>query len=121
MGSSLYALLAPASVILLSLVLLKVLHSLGQACLGAMLPATLSEIIDYDTLKTGKQRSGTYFATYTFLTKTSGALATSLGLGVAGWYGFNAMATTQSTEAVTGLILAMCWIPIGLGVFCYCD
>ena len=98
------------------LVFLKVLHSLGGGCINALAPASLSEIIDYDTWKSGRQRSGIYFSTYTFATKAVSGLATGAGLGIAALYGFDATATFQNKQAVSGLMLAMSLIPTGLSL-----
>ena len=93
------------------LAFLKTVQTLGFTCLSVIAPAMLSEIADYSTWKTGIERNASYFSCFTFISKISGALATSLGLGIAGWYGLDAMASTQTKDGIFGLTLAIAWLP----------
>lgn len=109
-------LLEPGAVSLTQLAILKVLSTAGYTCIGIVAPAMLSDIVDYGTWRYGREKGATYFAIYTFLTKTSLALATSLGLAIAGWYGFTMTADTQTTEGVFGIKLAIAWLPLLSGI-----
>ena len=84
--------------------------------MGVVAPAMLSEIIDYSNWKNRSDNSATYFAIYTFTSKTSLAIATALGLFIAGWYGFDATASSHNEHGAFGLTLAMVWLPSLLGV-----
>ena len=88
------------------------LLNLGFACMWLVAPAMLAEIVDYSTWKYGIEKSATYFSLYAFMSKTSAAVAGSLGLVIAGWYGLDVTATTHDEGSVRGLILAMTWIPL---------
>ncbi len=109
-------LLEPGAVSLTQLAILKVLSTAGYTCIGIVAPAMLSDIVDYGTWRYGREKGATYFAIYTFLTKTSLALATSLGLAIAGWYGFTMTADTQAAEGVFGIKLAIAWLPLLSGI-----
>ena len=103
--------LLPGETSVSALITLKVIQTVGFACMGVVAPAMLSEIIDYDTWKTGRERAATYFSSYIFLAKVSGACASALGLAIAGWYGFEATSTSHSEASIRGLTLAISWIP----------
>ena len=109
MAAIVTAFLEPEQADLMTLSLVMILVYISA--LGAIGPALLSEIIDYSTWKFGVDRSATYFALFTFAAKTAVAVGTSLGLAIAGWYGFDAAASEQSAQAVFGLRLAACWLP----------
>ena len=80
--------------------------------MGTFLPAMLSEIIDYSALKYRTKNTATYYSLYMFLGKFNIAAGGGLGLAIAGWYGFDATTTVQTSEGVTGLLIAMAWLPI---------
>ena len=105
-------LMSPANTSFTTLVTLKTIQTLGIACLSAVAPAMLSEIIDYNQWKTGREQSATYFAIWTFMMKTEAAIAGALGLAIAGWYGFDATATSHSEQSVFGITLAIAWLPL---------
>ncbi len=105
-------LMSPTETGFTSLVILKVIQTLGFAGMAAITPAMLSEIIDYHHWKTGREQSATYFALWTFIYKTEAAFAAALGLAIAGWYGFDAAATSHSENSVFGITLAIAWLPI---------
>ena len=71
----------------------------------------LSDIVDYSTLKYGTYRGSTYFSLYLFTYKAVFALGAALGLAIAGWYGFDPSNINHTNTQVTGLKLAMVWIP----------
>ena len=103
--------LVPEETSFRALLLLKVVQTMGFSCSGVIAPALLSEIVDYSTWKTGKDRAGTFFGGYITAAKFGGAFSSALGLGIAGWYGFNPAATIHSETSVSGLILAISQIP----------
>lgn len=104
--------LQPGDTHFYELVLLKMLQTIAFSAAGVVVPSLLSEITDYGRWKYHSDRSATCFAVYTFITKSSLAIAMALGLAVAGWYGFDAAASTHSESSVFGLALAMTWIPL---------
>ena len=52
-----------------------------------------------------------YFSLFTFVNKVNVAIGGALGLGIAGWYGFDVAAQSQTTESIFGLSLAISWLP----------
>ena len=105
-------LMSPENTNFTTLVILKIIQTMGFACLAAVAPAMLSEIIDYNQWKTGREQSATYFAIFTFMAKMEAAIAGALGLAIAGWYGFDAAATSHSEHSVFGITLAIAWLPL---------
>ena len=104
--------LTPGHTSFLGLVTLKVVQTLGTACSSILAPAMLAEIADYGTWKFKVEHTATYFSIYTFIAKASGALAMSIGLGIAGWYGFDPSVVNHTNESIWGLTLAISWIPL---------
>ena len=74
-------------------------------------PAMLSEIIDYSRLKHRVDVGGTYFGLFTLSTKVIMAVAFAAGLAIAGLFGFDPEAASQSASGEAGIRLAVSWIP----------
>lgn len=85
-----------------------VVGSVGGAIVG---PAILSDVIDFGLLKEPVERNALYFSVQAFLSKTQGALGMALGLGMAGWFGYDAAATVHDESSAFGIILSTSWIP----------
>jgi len=103
--------LRPGEAGLAELLTLKIINTLGASCILAMAPAMLSKIVDYSTWKFKSENTAAYFSIYAFLTKVGMATGAAMGLYIAGLYGFDATTTTQSSESVIGLWLAMTLLP----------
>ncbi len=56
-----------------------------------------ADVIDIDTAATGKQRAGAYMSIWSMVRKGSYALGTAIGLGLASYWGFNALADPRDT------------------------
>jgi Na+/melibiose symporter-like transporter len=86
--------------------------------LGAdlMLPAAIqADVIDIDTASSGEQRSGTYFALWSLVTKLSLALTVILVLPLLEYVGFSAdPAKTSTSVGLTLLGFLYGWGPIAL-------
>ena len=71
----------------------------------------LSDIVDYANWKFRTYRGSTYFALFMFTYKGSLAVGGALGLAIAGGYGFDPSSTSQTDAGITGLTVAMTWVP----------
>ena len=111
-----YSQLAPESSPFIPLLILATIMAVASPALSVAPLSLLSDIIDYGTLTSGKNQAGSYFSALTFLAKTNAAIGTTAGLGIAGWYGFDASATVHSTESILGLQLSVIYLPIALMV-----
>ena len=102
-----------------NLVLLKTVQTLGVTSIGVIVPAMISESVDYGCWKLGNEDTAMYFSIYTLISKGAAAIASALALAIAGWYGFDMTASSHSERSLWGLHLAMNWIPLlltGLGM-----
>jgi Na+/melibiose symporter-like transporter len=104
--------LGPGQASIFALAAVMGLAYVGSTPIGVVSPSLLSDIIDYNTWKFGSDRSATYFSVYTLTLKTSIATGGSIGLGLAGWYGFNPANIEHSDNAILGLRFAACWLPM---------
>ena len=108
--------LGPENVSYWSLLSLSIAISLCLICIEALAPSMLSDIVDYTTWKFRAYRGSTYFALYLFTYKAAFAVGGAMGLAIAGWYGFDPSASSETETAIKGLKLAMSWIPVLLVV-----
>lgn len=106
------SMLKPGETDLGELVALVMTNTVGVVCFIAIAPAMFSKIVDYSTWKNRQENTAIYFSIYFFLTKIDTAVGASMGLAIASWYGFDAMAEVQSLESVTGLLLVMSILPV---------
>ncbi len=79
----------------------------------ALPPAIQADVIDNDTVRSGEQRSGLYFAAWSFITKLALALSAGIVFPLLGLAGFStAPATSQSATALQVLGALYAWLPI---------
>lgn len=93
--------------------------NIGTSATVALSPAVLTEIIDFGLLRFGHDTAASYFSLYTLVMKLNVAIGGSLGLMIAGLYGFDPLALVQSNTAIFGLRLAVSWLPafiIGIAI-----
>jgi len=95
---------------------LVLMQNFGFAAFMVVLVPMMADIIDYDILKTGVNRSGQYISVLTLLVKGTAALGAALGFFLVGIFGFDPTSTTHSTTAVNGLLFTYIAIPILLGI-----
>jgi glycoside/pentoside/hexuronide:cation symporter, GPH family len=111
-GSYLYAgLLTPETASYGHIVTMNITYHVGLAALIVMMPALMSEVIDYTALRCRTENTGTYFAGYTFIQKLGAALGMALSLWVAGSLGFDATVSDQTASGILGIKWAMVGIP----------
>ena len=76
------------------------------------LPASMqADVVDLDTLKSGRQRTGIYFALWGIATKLALALAVGIAFPLLELAGFEADAETQSGTALLALVLLYSVVP----------
>lgn len=96
----------------LLLLAFMVITYIGIHAIYTVAPSLLSDIIDYDTWKFGSDQAAIYFSAYSVSSKISVAIGGALSLAIAGGYGFDPASSVHSKEAISGLRLAMVWLPI---------
>lgn len=81
------------------------------------LPAAIqADVIDVDTLGSGEQRSGLYFAAWSLATKSSLALGTGIVFPLLSLFGFNPSAAENSAHALDVLAVLYAWLPVAFKV-----
>lgn len=103
--------LLDSSLSYVTLLILLIINTLCFSCIESIPQSMLSDIVDYSTLKYRAYRGSTYFSLYIFTYKAVFAVGGALGLAIAGIYGFDPASTSHSAESVSGLMLAMVWVP----------
>lgn len=97
-----------------ALVPILVLYPIGLfsfICIAIAFPAMLGDVVDYELLRTGEDRSGIYAAINAFLQKSMTAVSGAFGIAMVGWFGFDAHADEQTAWAGFGIRLAAMGLP----------
>ena len=81
-----------------------------------VLPASIqADVIDIDTLRSGEQRSGLYFAAWSLATKMSLALGVGIVFPLLAYFGFSpSLPQTNTDEALFALAALYAWLPVML-------
>ena len=90
---------------------LNILIFFSMGSTGVIAGPMLCDAIDYGRLKDHIERNATYFSIFTLLSKMQGAVGGALGLGIAGWFGFDVLASEQTASGLLGLHLGVAWLP----------
>ena len=98
------------------LIALAVLASFANAASQVPQMAVLADCIDYDTLRTGANRAGSYYAIQQFVLKSTLAAGGGAAFLVLGSMHFDAKATTHSVESLNALALVHTGAPLILFV-----
>lgn len=70
-----------------------------------------ADVVDYDTVVSGKQRTGLYFSVWGMASKLSIGLGVLLGTSLPAFFGFNPAETTHTESALTSLMIIYGWLP----------
>ena len=83
----------------------------GSGSMAVIAGPMLCDAIDYGRLKDHAERNAVYFSIFSLLTKMQGAIGGALGMGIAGWFGFDVLASEQTASGLLGLHLGVAWLP----------
>lgn len=83
----------------------------GVMPVAVYVPLFLFDIMDYGEWKTGKRVEGMYSAFPNFANKVATAIASSLGLYILGWAGYDGKAEVQSANTLRAINFIYNWIP----------
>ncbi|MEQ8743696.1 MFS transporter [Parasphingorhabdus sp.] len=72
----------------------------------------IAGISDYGTLKSGSEQNGVYFGAQGFLTKAAFAIGGGAGLAIAGVFGFDTTAPTQTADGLFAIRVGIVGAPI---------
>lgn len=84
----------------------------SMGCNSVALLSILGDISDYGQLRFKKNYGATYFAVNGVVFKAGLGIGSGIALAVAGSYGFNPSASSNSAEAIEGLTLGFLYLPI---------
>ena len=105
------SLLSPEGSGFYELFALNILMVFGSGSMAVIAGPMLCDTIDYGRLKDHEERNAVYFSIYSLLTKMQIAIGGALGMGIAGWFGFDVLASEQTPSALVGLHLGVAWLP----------
>lgn len=100
----------PGEAAFIPLLFLVGLRAMFVACIYVVPMALLGDIIDYDILKTGVNRSANYFAASTLIAKLNSALGSGIGFIILGAFGYT-VAGPNSDLANSGIIFTTLLLP----------
>lgn len=109
-----YFFLAPGESSVPALLVLAVVLGLLRATAGVAPLAMLADIIDYDTLKSGANRAGSFYALLMLISKAGLAIGGGLGLWLAGAVGFNPSSELMDSDVHGRFLFVYALIPAGL-------
>ena len=104
--------LEPGPDVFYSFLVLGAIASLFQTPGPIALVAILGDIIDYDILKTGTNRAGTYFSIYSLIMKGGGALGGSFALFLLAAFNYNTKGGVNTPDSEFGLLFTMTIVPL---------
>ncbi|SHE23896.1 MFS transporter [Actinomyces glycerinitolerans] len=90
---------------------LMMIAGFGTALYTMLVWAMVTDVIDYEEVRSGERDDGTVYALNTWARKLSQAIAGGLGGYALGWVGFNADTTQQSESTVNGIYMFATLVP----------
>jgi GPH family glycoside/pentoside/hexuronide:cation symporter len=90
---------------------LIVLRGSSFAAIFFLSNSIAADVIDQDTLDTGKQRTGLFFALWGMAIKLAVALGVLMGTGFPAWFGFDPTAASHSPASISALMQIYGWLP----------
>lgn len=97
-----------------ALVPILVVYPIGlfaYICIAVAFPSMLGDVVDYERLRSGEDRSGIYSAINAFIQKTMTTVSGAFGIAMVGWFGFDATASDQTVWGGFGIRLAFAGLP----------
>ncbi|MGH8626135.1 MAG: MFS transporter, partial [Gammaproteobacteria bacterium] len=83
----------------------------GFASLLFLANSMAADVVDYDTVQSGRQRTGLFFAAWAMVTKLAIALGIGLGTLIPASFGFEPVAASHSEVALNALMATYGWLP----------
>ncbi|MGZ8144315.1 MAG: MFS transporter [Methylosarcina sp.] len=90
---------------------LIVLRGSSLAAIFFLSNSIAADVVDQDTLDTGQQRTGLFFALWGMAIKLALALGVMMGTGLPALFGFLPAAGSHSPSSITALMLIYGWLP----------
>jgi GPH family glycoside/pentoside/hexuronide:cation symporter len=88
-----------------------VLRGSGLAAIFFLSNSIAADVVDQDTLDSGRQRTGLFFALWGMAIKLALALGVMMGTGLPSLFGFLPAEAQHSPESITALLFIYGWLP----------
>lgn len=90
----------------------SILTGMSLGCDQILASSMQADVVDIDSIRSGQQRAGLYFAIWNMVTKMAGGLAAGITLPLLGYYGFKpAEGYDNPSSAVVALIVLFAVLP----------
>jgi Na+/melibiose symporter-like transporter len=90
---------------------------MGASAVMVLSPAILADVVDYGRLRTGEQRTGSYYAFYMLTSKVATAFGAGIGFMLLSAFGYDASAGAVNTgTAAFGMLFTIALLPAVLKV-----
>lgn len=112
------ALLPPGQASFIPTLVLLGLAGATYSIVNVTMPAVLGDVVDHETLRTGANRAGGFFAFQALITKLTLAVGAGVAFLVIGQFGFKTGTLHQTAHGIFGIQLAYLYIPAMLNAAC---
>lgn len=93
-------------------IVLFAIAGIGLGSFNILIWAFLTDVIDYQDVRTNERADGTVYAVYSWSRKFGQALASSMGAAAIGWIGYNQAAdAVQTADVVNGIWMLNTLVP----------
>jgi GPH family glycoside/pentoside/hexuronide:cation symporter len=89
-----------------------VVRGFAGGALGILVSSMIADVVDLDTLRTGRARNGLYFALVNTLTKFGLALGVLVGTTIPALLGFVTTGAHNAPSAILALMATYAWLPM---------
>ncbi len=89
-----------------------IIRGFAGGALGILVAAMIADVVDLDTLRTGKARNGLYFALVGTLSKVGLAFGVLAGTTLPPLFGFSTGGAANSAGAELALMATYAWVPM---------
>ncbi|RJF87682.1 MFS transporter [Oleomonas cavernae] len=90
---------------------ISVLTGFSLGCDQILAASMQADVVDIDSIRSGQQRAGLYFALWNMVTKLAGGIAAGITLPLLGYYGFIADGRTNPASALAALTVLFAVVP----------
>ncbi len=89
-----------------------IIRGLAGGALAVLIASMAADVVDLDTLRSGRSRSGLYFALLGALSNLGAAVGALVGAALPAAFGFETSNVTNSSSAIFALMATYAWIPM---------
>lgn len=91
---------------------ISIFTGMSLGCDQILASSMQADVVDIDSIRSGQQRAGLYFAIWNMVTKMAGGVAAGVTLPLLGAFGFEASATAENPpHAILALIVLFAVVP----------